>query len=188
MQKEKARNIILEMLQGIDPVTGEVLEEDHLCFEPEVQEALEMALSALNVNRYVERYETLNGNQWIKKNGRLHAGRPWTQNDKEELKRLHESGMSINEIAVKLQRRVRGTKNQLESMALIPQQNHADIRNFKSMWSDKETAKLEQLYGWGWSISEIADVMKRSFAEVKLQLSDLGLLQRFDEKTEEMDE
>lgn len=47
MTKEKAAALLKSLLDGVDPVTGEVLPEDHACCTPQVMRALHEAILAL---------------------------------------------------------------------------------------------------------------------------------------------
>lgn len=64
MTNESARIILLQMLDGLDPTTGEVLPPDHLLNDATVIRALHTAVLALMDVRMP-----------VNRNGRLNAGR-----------------------------------------------------------------------------------------------------------------
>ena len=109
MTNESARIILLQMLDGLDPTTGEVLPPDHLLNDATVIRALHTAVLALMDVRMP-----------VNRNGRLNAGRAWTAMDRDALAALSRSGASMEMMCEKLQRRRRGVERQLHAMGLLP--------------------------------------------------------------------
>lgn len=107
MTNESARIILLQMLDGLDPTTGEVLPPDHLLNDATVIRALHTAVLALMDIRMP-----------VNRNGRLNAGRAWTAMDRDALAALSRSGASMETMCEKLQRRRRGVQRQLRDMGL----------------------------------------------------------------------
>lgn len=107
MTNESARIILLQMLDGLDPTTGEVLPPDHLLNDATVNRALHTAVLALMDVRMP-----------VNRNGRLNAGRAWTEMDRDALAALSRSGASMETMCEKLQRRRRGVQRQLRDMGL----------------------------------------------------------------------
>lgn len=107
MTNESARIILLQMLDGLDPTTGEVLPPDHLLNDATVIRALHTAVLALMDVRMP-----------VNRNGRLNAGRAWTEMDRDALAALSRSGASMETMCEKLQRRRRGVQRQLRDMGL----------------------------------------------------------------------
>ena len=107
MTNESARIILLQMLDGLDPTTGEVLPPDHLLNDATVIRALHTAVLALTDVRMP-----------VNRNGRLNAGRAWTEMDRDALAVLSRSGASMETMCEKLQRRRRGVQRQLRDMGL----------------------------------------------------------------------
>ena len=107
MTNESARIILLQMLDGLDPTTGEVLPPDHLLNDATVIRALHTAVLALMDVRMP-----------VNRNGRLNAGRAWTAMDRDALAALSRSGASMETMCEKLQRRRRGVQRQLRDMGL----------------------------------------------------------------------
>lgn len=111
MTNESARIILLQMLDGLDPTTGEVLPPDHLLNDATVIRALHTAVLALTDISHPVRAP-------VNRNGRLNAGRAWTAMDRDALAALSRSGASMEMMCEKLQRRRRGVQRQLRDMGL----------------------------------------------------------------------
>ena len=92
MDITRAREIISALAEGIDPTTGEVLPQDHVCNKGEVVRALYVALNTMEAKP--------------KRNQPENAGKPWTAEDERLLKELYESGVSNKEICKTLKRPV----------------------------------------------------------------------------------
>lgn len=74
MDIKRATELLTLLADGVDPLTGEVLEDDHLCNKPEIIRAMHVVLGELK-KRPKKRPENLPEN----------AGKPWTKDDDEEL-------------------------------------------------------------------------------------------------------
>lgn len=142
MTRMEAYEYLRALLDGVDPLTGEILPPDHVCCDENVLEAMEMATKALcsmkdewfgmmqpksdrhvrsKPVRQVEPEEAPAGTdpRWVKKNGKLNASRPWTAADCARLKQLFFDGAEIDEICIQLQRRRRGVETMLYELGLI---------------------------------------------------------------------
>ena len=136
MTNESARLILLQMLDGIDPTTGEVLPGDHLLNDAAVIRALHTAVLALTDISHPVRAP-------VNRNGRLNAGRQWTAADRDALAVLSRSGASMKMMCEKLQRRRRGVEKQLLDMGLpIPAPENAG-----KAWTQEEEALRRGLCG-----------------------------------------
>ena len=98
MTNESARIILLQMLDGLDPTTGAVLPPEHLLNDATVIRALHTAVLALTDISHPVRAP-------VNRNGRLNAGRAWTEMDRDALAVLSRSGASMEMMCEKLQRR-----------------------------------------------------------------------------------
>lgn len=85
MTNESARIILLQMLDGLDPTTGELLPPDHLLNDATVIRALHTAVLALTDISHPVRAP-------VNRNGRLNAGRAWTEMDRDALAVLSRVG------------------------------------------------------------------------------------------------
>lgn len=85
MDKSRAKEILSVLADGVDPYTGEVLPEDHVCNKGDVLRALQIAVDALSKN---------NKSKSLPEN----AGKPWTEKDEQELIKLYDENMPKKEI------------------------------------------------------------------------------------------
>lgn len=92
MSPLEAKHIIEALANGIDPGTGEILNNQSIFNNPSVIRSLFIAVKALdNEHKRVERAKELPDN----------AGRSWTENEDRELLSLFDSNASIKYIADK---------------------------------------------------------------------------------------
>lgn len=87
MDTSKARELLSILADGIDPFTGEILPEDHVCNEPDMIRALYLAVQQLgNVKTSVTRSRPEN------------AGKPWSEEDDRILCEMFERGCKRKEM------------------------------------------------------------------------------------------
>lgn len=87
MDTSKARELLSILADGIDPFTGEILPEDHVCNEPDMIRALHLAVQQLgNVKTSVTRSRPEN------------AGKPWSEEDDRILCEMFERGYKRKEM------------------------------------------------------------------------------------------
>ena len=90
MDLQSARQIIDTLAQGIHPVTGQVMPEDSPYNAPPVIRALFVVSRALE--------------DPVKRPRAPNAGKPWTQQDDQELERRFTPGMDLRPLAQELGR------------------------------------------------------------------------------------
>lgn len=168
MTNESARIILLQMLDGIDPTTGEVLPGDHLLSDATVMRAIHTAVLALTDISHPVRAP-------VNRNGRLNGGRPWTAMDRDALARLSRSGASMEMMCEKLQRRRRGVERQLHAMGLLPPPAETDLRRAGSLWTQEDEEQLRKLCRLRRPVEEMARELQRSVRAVCIRMSQLGL-------------
>lgn len=105
MDINRAKEIIEALAEGIDPTTGEVLPNDNVCNKGEVVRAFYSVLDTLNKKH--------------KKGASENAGKPWTIEDEELLKKLYISNASQSEICKTLGRTANGIGARLVRLGLI---------------------------------------------------------------------
>ncbi len=168
---------ILEMLMdGVDPITGEILPAEHVCQEPAVSQALLRAVALLRS----QPEETVQPRTRKKRN----AGRPWTMDETMELKRLFEAGASVHELCSLLERRPRGIDKQLQYLGLLPKEEHstpaghpaaAGAEKANSYWTYQEDCSLWEMNRQNKTIGEMAHALQRSEYAIFCRLERWGL-------------
>lgn len=79
MDIQRAKELLTVLAEGVDPLTGEVLPDDHVCNKGEIVRALNCAVEELSRRR--------------KKPLPENNGKPWTEELDDELCRLFDGGM-----------------------------------------------------------------------------------------------
>ena len=96
MDMQRARELLSILADGIDPFTGEILPDQHVCNHPDIIRALHKVLSSSPPLPEKS------------KNTPVNAGKPWTEEEQNQLRQEFEMGIKISEIA-KLHQRSRGS-------------------------------------------------------------------------------
>ena len=91
MDKSRAKEVLSVLAEGIDPYTGEVLPENHICNKGDVLRALQIAVDALSKQ---SKTKPLPEN----------AGKPWTTEDEQALIYMFDKNMSAKEICAYFKR------------------------------------------------------------------------------------
>lgn len=176
--------IILEaLMDGIDPITGEMLPEDHVCHEPAVLRALHKAIVTLRNSDAVADDDAM-----VNQNGRLNAGRSWTQEDLEALKQLHEAGVSMDEMCDLLQRRRRGVERQLFYLGLVDGKDvrlavNASRPRAGTPWTAVDDKTLRELWEQGRSEEQIAEQLQRTAYAIHCRMERFGMIEAEDTET-----
>ena len=171
MTTDRATEILRCMANGVDPITGEILETDHPCNSPEVVRALCTAIRAMSGT------DNADTSHYVRKNVKLNAGRPWTDADLDALKSMYQDGDSMDSICAKLQRRERGVLKQLERLGLTENAKvpSPGLERAGQRWMQEEDDQLKALYIDKWSIKEIAVEMQRSEYAIYCRMEKLQL-------------
>ena len=179
MTNRDASAILEALLYGVNPITGEVLPKDHVCQEPEVLRALHKALTALQPCDV----PPANSNAPINRNGKLNAGRPWAQEELDQLKQLHEDGISMEEMCSLLQRKKRGIEKQLLYLGLTDDVKGRTAVNPKrpragAPWTSDEDLTLWTMWKQEKTVHEIAAALQRSAYAIHCRMERLGMLEQ----------
>lgn len=174
MDTNTAKKILSQLMKGIDPATGEILPEDHVVNDPMVQEAFLVALRSLPAGVETAPEPQQEENPWVRRNGKLHAGRPWTEEDNRQLLALVEQGVPVEDIARRMSRRVRGVNNQLA--ALRQEEDLTGSRRGKP-WLPQEDDTLRWMAEEGRTIEEMARELRRSEVAIEYRLRRWGLIE-----------
>ncbi len=178
MQPVRAIHILEMLMDGVNPVTGEVLSEEHVCLEPQVMRALHTAIMALDEKAPTENMQLDEALPVNKKNGRLNAGREWTDDDKQRLRELYMKGTSVDDICDLLQRRYRGVKKQLIAMGMLEEKPVSDYPstlrekypNAGKPWSTEENHRLMTAWHKGTPVEEISAELGRTPLAIRYRL------------------
>lgn len=162
MNATDARIILELLLDGVHPITGEILPDDHVCVHPHVVRALHKAIIALQSEE--------SPNTALKPN----VGRPWTADDDAQLRALYAQKRSMEDMCRILKRRPRGVKNRLAYLNLV--EPEPGKRNSGKPWTHEDEGWLRQMFSYNMSISEMAAQLKRSKVAITMRLDKLGLI------------
>lgn len=179
--------ILNTLLDGLDPVTGEVLENDHVCCTGEVMSALYEAVQALEEKRSSssggQAREIFRDNE-TNPSTKLNAGRRWTDEDDQHLKALYLQGAGMEEICQRLMRRPRGARRRMEELGLIYVQSEKPAEekpeatdNRGKRWSREEHERVIEMWLEDGRITEIAKEIKRTPFAIRCHLGKYGLLE-----------
>lgn len=116
MDQHKALEILSALADGINPITGEIFSKDSPYHHPEIARALYCAVNLLQPD--------------VQKKPKVlpeRAGKPWDQNEDNQLISAFDSGMSIVEIANKHQRTRGSIASRLVRLGKIEERN--DVYN-----------------------------------------------------------
>lgn len=182
MKQTKAIEILELLMEGIHPVTGEILSDDDVLSEPDVILAMRAAVRALRFSAAEEKHgiqEISVSDQYLTKRNRLNAGRPWTPEDDRKLKELYQNNISLEEICSALQRRIRGVNNRLAFLGLIQpevlQYKTPGIERAGMSWTAEEEQKLRDLFNQQ-PIDKIARALHRSERSIQFRMERLQLI------------
>ena len=90
MDIQRAKELLMALAEGVDPLTGEVLPDDHVCNKGEIVRALHCAVEALSRKREKPLPEN--------------NGKPWTEELDQELCRLFDEGMKKKDLCTRFGR------------------------------------------------------------------------------------
>lgn len=116
MELNRAKEIIAALVEGIDPITGEILSEDNVCNKGEVVRALYTVLASLDASKH-------------KKTQPENAGKRWTDEDDKKLCELFDAGVSNKDICKIFKRTSTGIASRLVRLGKICERD--EFRNRK---------------------------------------------------------
>lgn len=105
MEIQRAKELLEILADGIDPLTGEVLPDDHVCNKGEVVRALHCAVEEM----FRRRKRPLPENN----------GKPWTEELDSELCRLFDEGMKKKELCAHFKRSPGSIESRLEKLGRL---------------------------------------------------------------------
>ncbi len=105
MDIQRTKELLEVLADGIDPLTGEVLPDDHVCNKGEIVRALHRAVEELSRKRRNPLPEN--------------NGKPWTEELDSELSRLFDEGMKKQELCAYFKRTSGAIVSRLEKLGKI---------------------------------------------------------------------
>ena len=94
----KAKEIIQQLAEGVDPISGEVLSEDSICNNPEIIRAFYTILHSVTIKKpkktVKERQE-----ENVKNGKPKNAGFSWDKESKNKVAKMFKSGEKIDSLA-----------------------------------------------------------------------------------------
>ena len=102
MDVQRAKELLTVLADGVDPLTGQVLPDDHVCNKGEIVRALHCAVEELSRRRE----KTLPENN----------GKPWTKELDDELCRLFDGGMKMKDLCTHFGRTSGAIKSRLAKL------------------------------------------------------------------------
>jgi hypothetical protein len=130
MQEQRARKILQALVQGINPTTGEELSGETVLQQADVLRALLAGVTALEqVSVRAQRRAQLPGN----------VGRTWTADEERALVAAHQSGDSLQAIAVKHGRTLRAIEARLERLGLLTAEQRVTNNSFTGSPTSRAT-------------------------------------------------
>lgn len=174
MNASQAKAVLELLLNGVDPITGECLDDDHVCAQPLVMRALHCAVEALGSADAAP--------AWKRESTKRSAARPWTKEDDEQVARLFEQGVSLDRICAETDRRLRGLQRRLAYLGLIernePRKEKIEgLERAGSPWYPEDDEALKAAFADGTDPDEIARRLKRSRYSIACRLEKLGLIE-----------
>lgn len=181
MNAKDAYTLLETLLDGIDPVTGEMLPDEHVCQEPAVLRALHRALVALR--NEADAADTANETEAAdgRKSRYPRAGKPWTADDDKTLLEMYERGEPNYRIAKTLQRSSYAVFRRIISLGINrtgecpPEDEDADEQPLLPPWTLSDVQKLQRLHASGCSPEQIAADMHRPVESVRARMFYMGL-------------
>lgn len=182
MNNERAIEILEMLLNGIDPVTGEILPEKGPHAEPEVIRALYKGIQALSREARQEKTESMPSEPGPKQR-KANASRPWTKEDDQQLIELFKNQIPVEEICSVLQRRPRGINNRLVFLGLVERTTDRFGNQLKpgfervfTPWKPEEDVRLREMFNEEKTIKDMMEVFHRTENGIKYRLEKLQLI------------
>ena len=173
MNAMQAQEILQMLLNGIDPVTGEIFPNDHDCNEPDVIRAFHHAIAALGKECILIQQKGIGKPDKSKNPSTENAGKPWSSKDDENLIEMYENGASITEIAAHYKRTKGAIRSRLVKLGLEEDKYHIpESRAGSDIPIDNEELRDRLLHGK--TIPELAQEYGRTEKAIRARLFYMG--------------
>lgn len=185
MNNEEARRILAQLAEGVDPITGEVFPNQHVCNEPVVIRALYKAMSALEESAHDDSLpQKAEQNERCSRANQVNNSKPWTAEEDTYLRHAHRCGATYEQMSAHLLRSPRvimcrsvflglaDSKSIIGRSVPTPGQERRGLP-----WYPEEDELLVQMFGEGCSVQDMAVRLKRSVNGVERRLEKHGLIE-----------
>lgn len=182
MSPERAVEIIENLVDGIHPLTGDVLPECNICEETGIVDALNCAIRVLNerivAERAIEEYhrqqikESLEKKDKAKRKLPENAGKPWLPEDDVELLKLYKAGVSVTEIAKQYKRTRGAIRARLVRLGMA--EHRSDILDVYEGIDPIDNDDLRYWFLHGETIPELAQRYGRTEKAIRARLFYMG--------------
>lgn len=185
MSNEEARRILAQLAEGVDPITGEVFPNQHVCNEPIVIRALYKAMRALEeLARNELLPQSTEKKERCTRANRVNNNKPWTSEEDAYLRHAHRCGATYEQMSAQLLRSPRviryrsvflglaDSKSIIRRSIPIPGQERRGLP-----WYPEEDELLVQMFDAECSVKEMAVRLKRSINGIMSRLEKHGLVE-----------
>lgn len=173
MDAMRAREILRMLLNGIDPDTGEIFPDEHVCNEPDVIRALHHAIEALGRERNQPQQNDDGKAEKSRKPLTENAGKPWTSEDDGNLIEMYEDGISITEIAAHYKRTRGAIRSRLVKLGIEEDKDRIpEYRIVRDIPIDNEELRDRLLHGE--TIPQLAQRYGRTEKAIRARLFYMG--------------
>ena len=182
MSPERAVEIIENLVDGIHPLTGEILPESNICEETGIVEALNCAIRVLNerivAERAIEEYRRQQIREATEKENKAkrklpeNAGKPWSPEADAELLKLYKAGVSVTDIAKQYKRTRGAIRSRLVELGMADHRFHV-LDVYEGIDPiDKDDLRYRLLHGE--TIPELAQRYGRTEKAIRARLFYMG--------------
>lgn len=179
MTRAEAAAVLEQLLNGMHPVTGEALPDDHVCVETTVMRALHIACMAL-----MQPQETgTPGCEAFIPASRENTHQSWTDEDDQYILEAWAAGVTVDEMRRKLRRTLRSVKCRLVFLgaaeyAILERkfQPPPGCEHSGLPWYPEEEEAIRSFFAAGILPRNIARQLKRSLRAVALRMMQMKLI------------
>lgn len=182
MSPERAVEIIENLVDGIHPLTGEILPESNICEETGIVDALNCAIRVLNerivAERAIEEYrrqqirEAKEKENKAKRNLPENAGKPWLPEADTELLKQYKAGVSVKEIAKQYKRTIGAIRSRLVELGMADHRFH--VLDVYEGIDPIDNDDLRHRFLYGETIPELAQRYGRTEKAIRARLFYMG--------------
>lgn len=185
MNTAQARRILEQLLEGVHPLTGEILPADHVCAEPEIIRALHKAIQALDqASPPPPQEQQAKETQKSKSSGsRTRTKAPWTEKEDQYLREQWQAGQPVEEIAKQVKRNTRTVSCRLVYLDIAPRSilpgMHPIIPGKEHIglpWYPEDEERINNLHLQGLSPLEISRLLKRTENGIIQHMIKMGII------------